>query len=64
MLTRIETDLQNVEACMAEIEDIANRSRMVSLNGQIEAARAGEHGQGFAVVASETGDLATNVFSR
>lgn len=61
MLSKIEIDLQNVEECMAEIEGIANRSRMVSLNGQIEAAAAGENGHGFAVVASETGDLATNV---
>lgn len=61
MLTAIESDLQDVENCIAQIEDIANRSRMVSLNGQIEAARANEHGDGFAVVASETGDLAKNV---
>ena len=61
MLSAIETDLQDVESCMTLIEDIANRSRMVSLNGQIEAARAGDNGDGFAVVASETGDLAANV---
>ena len=61
MLSDIENDLQDVESCMAQIEYIANRSRMVSLNGQIEAARAQEHGDGFAVVASETGDLARNV---
>ena len=61
MLGSIEKDLQDVENCISQIEDIANRSRMVSLNGQIEAARAGEHGDGFAVVASETGDLASNV---
>lgn len=61
MLSDIENDLQDVETCMAQIEYIANRSRMVSLNGQIEAARAQEHGAGFAVVASETGDLARNV---
>ena len=61
MLSDIEHDLQAVESCIAQIEDIANRSRMVSLNGQIEAARAQEFGDGFAVVASETGDLAKNV---
>ncbi|MEO1528051.1 MAG: methyl-accepting chemotaxis protein [Planctomycetota bacterium] len=60
-LTDVENDLQDVEDCIAQIEGIANRSRMVSLNGQIEAARAQEHGDGFAVVASETGDLAQNV---
>ncbi|MCC9601207.1 methyl-accepting chemotaxis protein [Stieleria sp. JC731] len=61
MLASIEKDVQDVETCMVKIEDIANRSRMVSLNGQIEAARAGDFGDGFAVVASETGDLAQNV---
>ena len=61
MLSEIESDLQDVEHCISQIEEIANRSRMVSLNGQIEAARAQEHGDGFAVVASETGDLASNV---
>ncbi|OYP39137.1 methyl-accepting chemotaxis protein [Rhodopirellula sp. MGV] len=61
MLADIERDVQDVESCMVKIEDIANRSRMVSLNGQIEAARAGDFGDGFAVVASETGDLAQNV---
>ncbi|WP_149498992.1 methyl-accepting chemotaxis protein [Roseiconus lacunae] len=61
MLAEIEKDVQDVETCMVRIEDIANRSRMVSLNGQIEAARAGDFGDGFAVVASETGDLAQNV---
>ena len=60
-LTAVECDLQDVEQCIAQIEDVANRSRMVSLNGQIEAARAQEFGDGFAVVASETGDLAQNV---
>ncbi len=61
MLSNIENDLAAVENCIAQIEDVANRSRMVSLNGQIEAARAQEFGDGFAVVASETGDLAKNV---
>ena len=61
MLSSIENDLLDVEVCMTQIEEIANRSRIVSLNGQIEAARAGSHGQGFAVVATETGDLASSV---
>lgn len=61
MLSTIEQDLQDVETCMREIEGIANRSRMVSLNGRIEAARVGVHGEGFAVVAAETGELAASV---
>lgn len=63
MFKSLEADLIETEACIGQIENIANRSRMVSLNGQIEAARASVHGEGFGVVASETGDLAQNVSS-
>lgn len=48
----------NIEKIIGDINSIAERTNLLSLNASIEAARAGEMGKGFAVVAAQVGELA------
>lgn len=53
--------IEQVKQIAAEIGNIANQTRMLSLNAQIEAARAGSMGAGFTVVATEVGHLSNDI---
>jgi uncharacterized protein YukE len=50
--------VQHTGEVLRSVQEIAQKSRILSINGSVEAARAGEQGRGFAVVAREMLGLA------
>lgn len=57
-VNNLQESLEQVNALLENIKQIADQTNLLALNAAIESARAGEHGKGFAVVADEVRKLA------
>lgn len=56
-LSKLNDQIRNIQQHTDEINDISERTNLLSFNASIEAARAGEAGKGFRIIANEVKNL-------
>jgi methyl-accepting chemotaxis protein len=57
---RLSKRIEKIQLVIKVMNEIAQKTDLLSLNASIEATRAGEMGRGFALVANEIRDMAEN----
>jgi methyl-accepting chemotaxis protein len=57
---RLSGKVEKIKMVMSVIEELSQKTDLLSLNASIEATRAGEMGKGFALVANEIRNMAEN----
>ena len=60
MIKELERESTNILTTINMIDDISERTNILSMNAAIEAARAGRSGEGFGIIAKEIRNLSSN----